>query len=96
MSEHLVEAAKARHADSLAKANAALVALSGAGEPITFAAVARTAGVSTDFLYATPSLRIRIDELRRAHRPVAEMPSVPGAGASSAIRALSARSKDER
>lgn len=64
MTEHLLRAAKARHEDTLKRATTALREMSQAGEPITFVAVARRAGISTDFLYSTPALRARIIELR--------------------------------
>lgn len=41
--EHLTAAARARHTETRARADAALLALSNAGEPVTFAAVARRA-----------------------------------------------------
>ncbi|MFD6517656.1 DUF6262 family protein [Rhodococcus sp. NPDC060176] len=63
-------AARARHTETRARAEAALLALSNAGEPVTFAAVARRARVSTDFLYNQPDLRTKINDLhtRRSHR----------------------------
>lgn len=96
MPEHLTAAARARHTETRARADAALLALSNAGEPVTFAAVARRAKVSTDFLYNHPDLRVKIAELR-AQRPsqsaaVAPEP-VPAKSASSAVRALSAQLK---
>lgn len=55
------------------RATTALLKMAKAGEPITFAAVARRADLSTDFLYATPTLRSRIAELRQ--QPSACRPS---------------------
>lgn len=97
MSEHLTRAARARHDDTMKRASAALLEMAKAGEPITFAAVARRAGVSTDFLYGTPALRSRITELRQ--QPFARNPSQPPAdtaASTTAIRALSAQLKEQR
>lgn len=99
MSEHLVRAAKARHEDTLKRAMAALNALSRAGEPITFAAVARRAGVSTDFLYNTSTLRSRIIQLRGQQSAPDSSGTAPEATASTtttAIRALSTQLKEQR
>lgn len=97
MSEQLIRAAKARHQDSLDRATAALSNLSRAGERITFAAVARRAGVSTDFLYNTPALRSRINELRTPHAQSASNPSEANTSTNTAaIRALSSQLKEQR
>lgn len=53
MTQHLVHAAKARHDDVMKRATTSLRQMARAGEPVTFVAVARQAGVSTDFLYST-------------------------------------------
>lgn len=53
MTHHLVRAAKASHDDVMKRATAALRERAKAGKPITLVAVAREAGVSTDFLYST-------------------------------------------
>jgi hypothetical protein len=65
----LAAAARAR---SNAKAEAAAQAirrLARRGEPITFQAVQREAGVSHAFLYGNPDLRARIERLRAQARP---------------------------
>lgn len=65
----LAAAARAR---SNAKAEAAAQAirrLARRGEPITFQAVQREAGVSHAFLYGNPDLRARIEHLRAQARP---------------------------
>ena len=64
MPRHLLESAERRHREAVELATAALGKLSAAGEAITFASVAREAGVSTDFLYRDPESRQRIQELR--------------------------------
>lgn len=98
MSQHLTRAARARHDDTMKRASTALLEMAKAGEPITFAAVARRAGVSTDFLYGTPTLRSRITELRQ--QPSAPSPSPTtietAESTTAAIRALSAQLKHQR
>lgn len=98
MPEHLTAAARARHTETRARAEAALLALSNAGEPVTFAAVARRAKVSTDFLYNQPDLRTKINDLRtqRPHRRTTpeQIAEPEQQSASSAVRALSAQLKD--
>ncbi|MFD7846801.1 DUF6262 family protein [Nocardia sp. NPDC059764] len=42
------------------------------GEPVTFQAVQRAAGVSQNFLYSNADLRARIEYQRRMHRPAAQ------------------------
>lgn len=97
MNEHLAQAAKTRHEDTLKRAIEALSDLSRADEPITFAAVARRAGISTDFLYKTPALRSRITELRKPHAsPVSKPPEADASTNSAAIRALSSQLKEQR
>ncbi len=73
---HLVRAAAARHDRSLSRVRAAIDALERGGDPLTFTAVARTAGVSRSWLYDQPDLRDAIIRLRR-DRPTA--PPVPSA-----------------
>ncbi len=72
----LAEAAAARTSDAAARARRAITKLHAAGQPVTFASVARTAGVSTSFLYQHPELRRDIGE-RRA--PIASGTSRPTA-----------------
>ena len=71
----MVAAAKDRHDATRRRATDALRHLDAAGEDVTFAAVARTAGVSRAWLYRDPGLRAEIDRLRakqqpRRHRPM--------------------------
>lgn len=98
MPEHLTAAARQRHTETRARAEAALLALSNAGEPVTFAAVARRATVSTDFLYNQPDLRTKINDLRtrRPHRRTTpeQMSERERQSASSAVRALSSQLKE--
>lgn len=60
----LAEAAAARTADATARARRAITKLHATGQPITFVSVARTADVSTSFLYQHPDLRREILERR--------------------------------
>ncbi|MFE7747534.1 DUF6262 family protein [Streptomyces sp. NPDC057428] len=91
--EHLRQATCARTQEAENRARAALAELAKAGKPISFTAVARQAGVSTDFLYRSPDLRSRI-ERHRTKAGMAPSAAVDLAGDSStsaAVRALSAR-----
>lgn len=72
----LAEAAAARTADATARARRTITKLHHTGEPITFVSVARTAGVSTSFLYQHADLRREISEHR--HRATAD-PHTPNA-----------------
>lgn len=67
--ERLRQATEARHADTLARATAALHALGRTADPITFCSVARVAGVSRSWLYRQPDLRGQIEQLRQSARP---------------------------
>ncbi|WP_197499623.1 DUF6262 family protein, partial [Mycobacterium sp. 1245852.3] len=92
--QHLRDAAHRRHEESLQRPTDALTALSATGTPITFASVARKAGISTDFLYRQPALRQRIHELRNsAPTRVASTAPQDSDSASGAVRALSAQIK---
>lgn len=94
--DDLRRASKQRTEQAESRARTAVQTLSRRGRPISFAAVAREADVSTDFLYRNPELRSLISDLRgRPRRPQAlEPPSA--ASTSSAVRALSAQLKDMR
>ncbi|GGV49543.1 hypothetical protein GCM10010495_79180 [Kitasatospora herbaricolor] len=81
-------------ADADKRARTALAQIVGAGQPVSFTAVARVAGVSTDFLYRHPEIRSLIERHRAKGGRVpgvrqadAEAPS----STSAAVRALSAR-----
>jgi uncharacterized protein DUF6262 len=65
----LTEAAKAKSQAKTSAAEQALRALVKRGEPVTFQAVSREAGVSHAFLYAHQDLRRRIEHLRAQARP---------------------------
>ncbi|MGP3937931.1 DUF6262 family protein [Nonomuraea sp. KM88] len=65
----LNQAARAKSETKTAAVEAAIRALIKRGEPITFQAVQRQAGVSHSFLYTHPTLRGRIEHLRRQNQP---------------------------
>jgi hypothetical protein len=61
----LTSAAKRKSELKIKAAETAIRSLIKSGEPITFQAVQRRAGVSHSFLYSNPALRERIERLRR-------------------------------
>jgi Mg2+ and Co2+ transporter CorA len=67
--EILAQAARHKSEEKTKAAEAAIRALTKRGEPITFQAVQREAGVSHSFLYTHPTLRERISRLRRQNLP---------------------------
>ncbi|MEU0571451.1 DUF6262 family protein [Nonomuraea sp. NPDC005983] len=80
----LTSAARRRSADKTTAAEEALRTLIKRGEPITFQAVQRQAGVSHSFLYNHPDLRGRIERLRaQGRRPPSAPPRPPGVRTSS-------------
>ena len=62
--EPLNQAAAARRARTLARAEQALGELEAEGTAVSFQAVAHRAGVSRQWLYTQPRLRARIEQLR--------------------------------
>jgi hypothetical protein len=71
----LTAAAKAKSQAKTKATEQALRTLIKRGEPITFQAVARQAGVSHAFLYNHPNLRGRIESLRTQARPIPTPPT---------------------
>lgn len=63
----LAEAAERRSERAAERAHQAIRRLGRAGEPVSFQAVAREAGVSRQFLYTVDQLRGEIERLRAAH-----------------------------
>jgi hypothetical protein len=63
----LAEAAERRSERAADRAHVAIRRLERAGEPVSFQAVAREAGVSRQFLYTVDRLRGEIEQLRSAH-----------------------------
>lgn len=58
------EGAAGRHQSTLTRASDAIQRLDRSGQPITFSAVAATAGVSRTWLYRNPGIRDLITRLR--------------------------------
>jgi hypothetical protein len=69
--ETLKAAAQRKSEGKVKEAEAAIRRLVKRGEPVTFQAVQREAGVSQNFLYTNASLRARIEHQRSRHRPAA-------------------------
>jgi integrase len=65
----LTNAARRKSEEKAKAADAAIRTLTKRGEPITFQAVQREAGVSHSFLYTHTALRERIEHLRRQNQP---------------------------
>ena len=65
----LAAAAKAKSHAKADAADQAIRRLIRRGQPVTFQAVQREAGVSHAFLYGNPELRARIEQLRDQARP---------------------------
>ena len=66
-SHHVIQAAKLRAQQTRQRTVTALRRMDAAGEPITFDAVSREAGVSRSWLYAHEDLRTEIERLRQRH-----------------------------
>jgi len=92
--DNLRAAAQRKRQAATERAQTALDALISAGEPITFRGLAKTAGVSIDFLYRSP-LRARIEQLRTDQQrtpPAPREPDVePPPSQSNVVRALTAQ-----
>ncbi len=70
----LTAAARAKSQAKTKAAEQAIRALVKRGQPVTFQAVQREAGVSHAFLYGHPDLRGRIERLRAQARPAPAQP----------------------
>jgi Family of unknown function (DUF6262) len=92
--DNLRAAARRKHHAATHRAETALNALIANGEPITFRGLAKTAGVSIDFLYRSP-LRARVEQLRGEQQrkpPATRNPDPePPASRSNVVRTLSAQ-----
>jgi len=73
----LTAAAKAKSQAKTETTEQAIRRLVKRGEPVTFQAVGREAGVSHTFLYGHPDLRGRIEHLRDQHCPMPAEPAPP-------------------
>lgn len=95
-SHHLRRAAAARHLNAVGQARAAIDALDRNGTPLTFSAVARTAGVSRSWLYTQSDLRETILRLRRVQPRGERVPVRPAERATpESLRRRLDASKDE-
>ncbi|WP_045693854.1 DUF6262 family protein [Streptomyces rubellomurinus] len=98
-SPHIIAAARQRAAATRERAIAALRRMDTAGQPVTFDAVAREAGVSRSWLYSQPDLRAEIAILRERHGPTASTPQIPArqrASDASLLRRLEAATARNR
>jgi hypothetical protein len=87
----LTAAAKAKSEAKTKAAEQGIRALIKRGEPITFQAVQREAGVSHAFLYNHPDLRGRIERLRAQARPSPTPPATSDDAESTLVLALTAQ-----
>ncbi|MEV7526164.1 DUF6262 family protein [Streptomyces sp. NPDC091371] len=96
--DHLRRATRSRSEAAEQRSRTALSGLVRNGKPINFTAVARAAGVSTDFLYRHPELRALIERHRaKGGVPAGSVPEqTAGSSTSSAVRVLSARLTQEQ
>jgi Family of unknown function (DUF6262) len=85
---NLRRAAAAKSAAALARAEDGLDQMLRRGDPVTFRGLARTAGVSLDFLYSAPAIRSRVEELRARQQATPPAPEPDPAQPSSVIRTL--------
>jgi Family of unknown function (DUF6262) len=94
--DNLRAAARRKHHDAVARAERAVHALVRDGKPVNFRAVARLADCSPDFLYRTPALRARIEQLRCQPRraTASEIRTPPTESPSMVIRELAAQLTD--
>ena len=76
-SRHLLKSARKRSEQTRNKAARALRRLDRAGQPVTFEAVAREAGVSRSWLYSQPEFRAEIQHRRARRRPAPTAPLTP-------------------
>lgn len=96
-SQALRVAAQDKRDAAVACAEKGLRALVKKNEAIDFRSVARTAGVSINFLYTNPPLRARIESLRAQQREATHpTPEPPESDTTAIVRVLTAKLKDER
>ena len=88
--EVLKTAARRKSEEKTRSAVAAIARLIKRGEPVTFQAVQREAGVSHAFLYNNSRLRAQIEHQRRQRRPAPETTSTDAATDNNIVAALTA------
>jgi hypothetical protein len=96
--DNLRQAAARKSAAAKTRADQALHEMIRNGQPITFRGLAQTAGVSLDFLYRTPEIRKRVEQLRSQQQttPPAAPQRIDPDHPSSVIRTLTAQLADLR
>ncbi len=94
----LRRAAQAKRQAAITRTDTAIRQLIKDKQQINFRSVARAAGVSLDFLYASTSLRQRIEKLRAQETAAARPPAPQAATAteSDLVHSLTARLREER
>jgi small-conductance mechanosensitive channel len=97
-SRHLVIAARSRHEYTRSKAIQALRELESAGDPVTFEAIVRKAGVSRSWLYTQPDLRTEIERLRErtGQAPTTPVPTRQRASQASLLQRLETANERNR
>jgi hypothetical protein len=75
-SRHVIAAARRRAEQTRQRAVTTLRRMDATGQPITFDAISRAAGVSRSWLYAQQDLRAEIQRLRQRH-PATPPPQAP-------------------
>nr|WTB28314.1 DUF6262 family protein [Streptomyces sp. NBC_00830]WTB35767.1 DUF6262 family protein [Streptomyces sp. NBC_00830] len=86
----LKDAARRKSEEKIKAAEAAIRRLVKRGDPVTFQAVQREAGVSQNFLYKNAELRARIEHQRRTHRPAPRPVPTPADAENNIVAALTA------
>ena len=91
--ENLRLAAARKSAAAKTRADQGLQEIIRPGQPVTFRALAKTAGVSLDFLYRTPEIRSRVEHLRAKQQtsPPAPTPRADPDQPSSVVATLTAQ-----
>ena len=92
--DNLRQAAARKSAAAQARAEQGLREMIRRNEPITFRGLARTAGVSLDFLYRCAPIRERVEQLRRQQQNTAPPPAAGTTqddSPSSVVRTLTAQ-----
>jgi Family of unknown function (DUF6262) len=79
----LKKAARAKSEEKTALASRAITKMDASGVQISFASVAKVAGVSTDFLYRSEALRNRIMSIRSSSRGPRQVPRAETASVAS-------------
>lgn len=95
--DNLRRAAAAKKAAATQRAERGLRDMIHRGDPITFRALAQTAGVSLDFLYRNAEIRRRVEQLRDQQRgtsPATRSQRVDPDQPSSVVRTLTAQLAD--